>query len=116
MSYDLCFWSQEGSVNQTPEEIYSDLCAGKTVLGLLEIPTDAFLDRISKAFPGSIKENEGSVFWENGKYSFHASCGAQGVGIACSGGAGEWMNVFVDIGLEFDCALYDPQINERFTC
>ena len=114
MSYDLNFWDQEDFVNKDPKEIYLDLCEGKEVEGLVFINIDSFFERILEEFPEANKESDGSIFWEGSEHSFQATCGPQHIRIDCYGEPGEWMNVFIDIGNEFSCPLYDPQVNERF--
>lgn len=114
MSYDLNFWDQENFVEKDPREIYRELCEGKEVEGLLYISTDAFFKRILEEFPGASKESDGSLFWKGEENSFQATSGPQHIRIDCYGTPGEWMNVFIDIGNEFSCPLYDPQVDQRF--
>ena len=113
MSYDLNFWNESAGFKAEPLDAYRSLSDGVPVDGLNQIDIDSFYKRIIQEFPGT-EESNGFLDWEVGNNSFQVSSSSQLVRVDCYGGPGEWMNVFIDIGKEFGCPLYDPQTNERF--
>ncbi|USH05322.1 hypothetical protein K6Q96_19120 [Grimontia kaedaensis] len=114
MSYDLNFWSEPKGFESDPLEIYRALSDGSPFDGLYQINVAGFYKRIIEAFPGT-KESNGFLDWEGEENSFQVSSSSQHVRVDCYGEPGEWMNVFIDIGKEFSCPLYDPQTDMRFT-
>ena len=114
MSYDLNFWNEPEGFKAAPLDVYRSLSEGVPVDGLSQIDVAGFYKRIIQEFPGT-EEANGFLDWEGEENSFQVSSSAQHVRIDCYGQPGEWMNVFIDIGKEFGCPLYDPQTNERFT-
>ena len=114
MSYDLNFWNQPAGFKAEPLEVYQNLSGGISFEGLLHIDIEGFYKRIIQEFPNSA-ESKGFIDWEGESNSFQVSSSAQHVRVDCYGEPGEWMNVFIDIGKEFGCTLYDPQTNERYS-
>jgi hypothetical protein len=52
--------------------------------------------------------------WQGANGSFQIYTTSQFFRIDCYGMDGEDINKFIDVGAEFDCPLYDPQVNQRF--
>lgn len=113
MSYDLNFWNEPEDFKLAPLDVYRSLSDGLPVEGLSQIDVSGFYKRIIQEFPGT-EESNGFLDWEGEENSFQVFSSSQHVRVDCYGTLGEWMNVFIDIGKEFGCPLYDPQINERF--
>lgn len=113
MSYDLNFWNEPADFKEKPQNVYRSLSDGVPVDGLNQIDVCGFYKRIIQEFP-SAEESHGFLNWEGESNSFQVSSSSQHVRIDCYGETGEWMNVFIDIGKEFGCPLYDPQTNERY--
>lgn len=115
MSYNLVFWKQEGELDCAPHEIYTALLANELVDGLYELPGDDFLNDILDIFHDAYRDADNSVVWKGEDRGFQAIAGSQHVLIECQGPTDECLNVFIDIGRNYSCLLYDPQTNERFT-
>ncbi len=114
MSYDINFWKQSAGFSRAPQEIYEQLCDGKPVDGLVDLPVHEFLARIKAVFPGTT-ENAGTLdFDSENSGAFQVSWPPQHVRVDCYQMPGEEMNKFIDIAAEFGCPLYDPQTGERF--
>jgi hypothetical protein len=114
MSYDLVFWKQKPACSAAPSAIYRELMNDAAVEGLEVIPIVEFLARVHKKFPG-IVQDRGLVFWDGGRRGlFEIYSSAQHVHFSCRQVPGEDMNVLVDIGAEFGCPLYDPQVDKRY--
>ena len=115
MSYELVFWKQASDSADPPSRIYGLLLDGAVPNGLEEIPVENLLDRVRGAFPGVI-EDGGLVFWEGGdRGMFEVSWSPRHVHFCCRGLEAEEMNRLIDIAHEFDCPLYDPQVDVRYT-
>jgi hypothetical protein len=114
MSYDLNFWNEPAGFKAAPLDVYRSLSDGVPFDGLSQIDVAGFYKRIIQEFP-STEEDNGFLDWEGEDNSFQVSSSTQHVRIDCYGDPGDWMDVFIDIGKEFGCPLYDPQTDERFT-
>lgn len=114
MSYDLNFWRQDTSVTRVPAETYADLCEEVPVQGLATLPIDKYLQRIKDTFPGCAA-SQTTVNWEGEEGAFQVSWSEQHVRIDCYNLNPDAMNRLIDIGLEFDCPLYDPQVDQRYS-
>jgi hypothetical protein len=86
VSYELNFWKQNPGVRLDSQETYERLSNG-------DLPIEQMMEKVRQAF------SEG---WTQ---FFRVDCGRM---------TGEEMNVFIDIGIEFGCPLYDPQTGQRF--
>lgn len=118
MSYDLNFWRQKPDEARSPLAIYQALCAGESVEGLVELPITEMVAAILEAFPGSTSgpNGESGLFIEDidGGGALMAGWSPVHLRVDCYGATGEAMNRVIDVGLRFECPLYDPQVNERF--
>jgi hypothetical protein len=113
MSYDLGFWKQYPGSTLDPQGVYERLSDGESVEGLEDLPTDRILGRIAETFAEGWERLD-PTNWESSQGSFQVSTTPQGFRIDCYGIAGEVMNLFLEIGQEFGCRLYDPQTGVRF--
>lgn len=122
MSYDLAFWRQTESYQGEPESTYHRLVEGDSVEGLQVIDIETMLAAIQAQFPGVVREPNGDEEWmhyvrEDGKGSdsgFEVTWSSQHLLVTCRRSSNEDMNAFIDIAQAGGCALYDPQVNERF--
>jgi hypothetical protein len=113
VSYDLGFWKVKPGVKLEAQEVYEKLCRGERVEGLEEPPIEEIIERIHKAFAVGWTRLDHWT-WEAPKKSFQVFTTPQFFHLNCGGMTGQEMNVFVEIGLEFDCFLYDPQTGIRY--
>lgn len=115
VSYDLVFWKQsKKKLALGAQRIYEQLVDGKSVNGLETIPAAEFIGRIRKAFPG-IKTEGGLTYWEgNERGMFELYSSDQHVHCCCRQLTADDMNKLIEIASEFECPLYDPQVNQRF--
>lgn len=113
MSRQLVFWKYNDGVNPDNKKVYEAICEGSDVEGLSELPTDLILKRVNEVFCDYEKIDEYNFDSEKGSFTFTAS--KQSVIFDC-GWSTEFdeLNKMIDLMKEFDCPLYDPQINERF--
>ena len=114
MSYDLDFWKYKKDVYLDNQSVYEQLCEEETIDGLEDLPIEKIVGDIADAFKNWERVADDS--WENktGKGSFQIMTTPQFVRIDCYGMDGEDMNKFIDVMLEYDCPLYDPQVPQRF--
>lgn len=115
MSYDLNFWKQKAGVKLDPQVVYEKLSDGKRVKGLETLPIDQILTRFQEVFAKGWEQLD-PLNWERkrSKGSFQIFTTPQYFRVDCYGMSGEDMNKIVDIGLDFDCPLFDPQVGKRF--
>jgi hypothetical protein len=115
MSYDLVFWKQTCDCTDRPAHIHRLLVEGEIPDGLEEIPVDRLLDRVREIFPGIISVG-GLEFWEGeDRGMFEVSRSQRHVHFCCRGLVASEMNRLIEIAHEFDCPLYDPQVDTRFS-
>jgi hypothetical protein len=121
MSYDLYFWQQNISCQLAPEHVVEHLCKGEYVQGVERLPVYAISSRIKLEFPGIVENSLDSpacpkqLLWDNAeKGCFIAYPCMQYLCIESHQATGEVLNRLIDIALEFNCLLYDPQTNQRY--
>ena len=115
MSYDLNFWKyadERSSSNH--QNLYELLSDGQFVEGLLEIPVEAIVSRISQVFLAEGWTTIDQTSWERGIGMFQLFTTPQFIRVDCYGMDGDGMNRFIDIAAEFKLPLYDPQVSTRF--
>lgn len=113
MSYDLNFWKYKPGISLDHQAVYGQLSEGEEVEGLEDLPIEALLARIGEVF--SDWEQLDRLNYESpGRGAFQLSTTRQSLRVDCYGMVGEDMNHFIDIGAEFACPLYDPQVGQRF--
>ncbi len=119
VSYDLIFWRQDEPLPETPEAIYQRLVGGDRVEGIADLDLESFLAALITQFPGAVREPNGETEWidwtaEDTPASFQLEWSPQHVVVFCRRTSNEDMNRLINIALDHDCRLYDPQVNERF--
>ena len=113
MSYDLDFWRYKAGVNLDHQKVYEQLSDGQRVEGLEDLPIHAVVRRVNELFTDWEKLDD--VTFDGGERgSFQLFTTPQFFRVDCYGMAGDEMNKFVDVGNEFGCPLYDPQVGQRF--
>jgi len=113
MGHDLNFWRYQECVALSHQDVCERLSGGKKVEGLVDLPIVNILTRIADSFSADWTRF-GNDCWESDRGAFQLFTTDQFVHVSCYGMNGDDMNIFIDILLEFDCPLYDPQIGERF--
>ncbi|HET6870387.1 MAG TPA: hypothetical protein VFH80_31025 [Solirubrobacteraceae bacterium] len=117
MSYDLCFWSERPGAGLAPQTVYEKLLAGGDVDGLLQLPIDAYLEALAKAFPGGRREPNGAgewFVWEGSDSMFEVWWSAVHVLVIMRPLDEDSANRLIDLAALFGAPLYDPQTGERF--
>ncbi len=113
MSRQLVFWKNTDGFHMDSREIYLKLCNDENISGLEKLDTDKILRRISDVFSDWYRPDEYN--FESGKASFTVEVYENAVIFECSENMDYGsLNNIIDIMLESDCPLYDPQINVRF--
>lgn len=113
MSYDLNFWKQKRGVKLDAQETYERLSDGQHVDGLDGLPIEQMMEGVRQAFSVGWTQLD-SVTWEAPRKSFQVFTTPQFFRVDCGGMTGEEMNLFIEIGIEFGCRLYDPQTGMRY--
>ena len=116
MSYDLDFWKYKDKSNQDHQKTYEALSDGETLDSVEELPIEKMKERVAELF-SSGWERLDDLTWEAGsddRGSFQLFTTAQFFRVDCYGMEGDDMNHFIDIGVEFGCPLYDPQVSQRY--
>ena len=112
MGYDLNFWKYQPGKVLDHLETYQKLSDGKEVDGLEELPIEKITERVKQVF--ATWEQLDWQTWQSANGSFQIYVTPQLFRVDCYGMNGDDMNLFIDIGAEFGCPLYDPQVNQRF--
>jgi hypothetical protein len=123
MSYDLYFWRQTDDTQMRPGEVMNILSKDEPVYGIAAFPRD-HVRRVLKEYFPDIQDGDFELTWEGaGSYfemSFsHANekdvhlivvnCGYELLK------SPEAMNRLIDACTSLGCALYDPQVDKRFS-
>ncbi|HEX4591098.1 MAG TPA: hypothetical protein VH120_14265 [Gemmataceae bacterium] len=95
------------------QKTYQRLSNGEHIEGLEELPIEEMMQRVRTAFSLGWMQLD-RVTWEAPKKSFQVFTTPQFFRVDCGGMTGEEINVFIDIGNEFGCPLYDPQTGKRY--
>ena len=116
MSMDYSFWKYKDGIYLDNQKIYEALSNGDYVDGLEEIPINVILDKVAQTFTDYKHDEFDKSSWESEtKGSFMTFTTPQFFRVDVYGQMPqENINKFIDIMLELDCPLYDPQINVRF--
>ena len=113
MSYDINFWRQERPLAAPPEDIYAKLCDGEPVPGLRTLPKAEVLARIKQVFP-AFDPSESFPLIGTADGSIEVSWSDQHFRFDLHGESESAAQKLADIMREFDCPMYDPQINTRY--
>ena len=114
MSRHFAFWKYEDGIYLENHKVYEEACCDcKNINGLSVLPINDILCRVNKIFDSY--ENLGEYNYESDEGSFTITVTEQTVLFECSWSMSETeLNKIIDVMLEFDCPLYDPQISVRF--
>lgn len=114
MSRHLAFWRYEDGVYLDNQKVYETACLEEQPTeGLSVLPIGNILKRVNEVF--SDYDVLDRYDYEGTKGSFTIIATEQSVLFDCSFSMLETeLNKIIDIMLEFDCPVYDPQINTRF--
>ena len=82
--------------------------------GLEELPIDLIVKRVNEVFEAEGWTKLDDQNWESDNGAFQIFTTHQFFRVDCYGMVGDDMNLFIDIGSEFGCPLYDPQTGVRF--
>lgn len=113
MSYDIIFWKLEQPLSVPPVEIYRKLCQGQKVDGLSALPVNAICMRIKNLFAG-FDPREKFPLIRTSTCSIEASWSSQHFRFDLRGDWGSVPQEIVQIMAEFECPMYDPQIDKRY--
>ena len=118
MSHDLVFWRQNTDEVRTPTEIYEAICSGQPVDGLIELDIDGVLDRVSAVVDGVEREDEHhQLHWTSSDQStsFVVEWTSHWLIVLLTGSwSNQIANDLMQAAFDGGCALYDPQVNQRF--
>lgn len=118
MSYDLNFWKYKENFRgeRDHQKIYQKLSDGLFVEGLEDLPINKILKKIHEVFSALQWQKRDDLNWEShsGRGSFQIFTTDQFFRVDCYGMDGEDMNKLIDIAIEFECPLYDPQVDKRY--
>jgi hypothetical protein len=119
VSYDLAFWRQEEDFDGRPEDIYRQLLEGHAVDGLVAIGVATVLAAARERFPAMTQIDPASTWllWESADAQavMELAWSDRHVHAVCRSMTEDDMNELIDICLDAGCALYDPQLGERFS-
>ena len=114
MSYDLNFWKYKDGVYLDNQKVYESLSNGELVDGLEGLPIPDILKSIESNFKAPTWVKLDDLTYESESGAFQIFTTSQFFRIDCYDMSGDDMNLFIDIGNEFSCPLYDPQVGQRF--
>jgi hypothetical protein len=111
VSYDLAFWKQVPGTPADHQTTYERVLEEERVEGLADLPGDSILARIAETDGW---ERLDQYNWEAAQGAFQVWIGPQCFIVHSYSLPGEVLNLFIEIGVEFGCRLYDPQVGERY--
>lgn len=113
MGRQLVFWKNTESIYPDSHKVYEKICSEENISRLENLDINKILGRVSDVFSDWYILDEYNFESENG--SFTVETYENAVLFECSESMDySSLNKIIDIMLEFDCPLYDPQINVRF--
>lgn len=114
MSVDLNFWKYADGIYLDNQQVYFKACCeGEAVEGLEQLPLAEVMQKLRTTF-SEWTQNAPDDFSREGHGAFQIYTTSQIVRFDCYGMSGDDMNLLMDVMLDFDCPLYDPQISTRF--
>lgn len=116
MSYDLNFWREKPGVKLDPQAVYEMFCDGEeAVEGLENISGNLFIKKLAKSFNTWTREGDGDWVSKDSMSSIQVTYNTQWIRVDCRGDvSSKDMNAIIQIANDMGCALYDPQVPERF--
>ena len=114
MSYDLDFWKYKEGIRLNHQKVYERLSNGDQVDGLETLPIPEIIAAVSSAFSAGW-EHPDKETWEGGDRGiFQVFTTPQFFRFDCYGMEDEDTNRLIEIGKNFGCPLYDPQVGKRY--
>jgi len=114
MSFCLHFWNQSSCCTLDPPEVLEQLAEGNVLPGIEPIPFDRICDRLVEEFPSIENFGSPSFTWESGDECFLMYIGKYHIEVESHGATTDTLNRVIDLAIEFDCRLYDPQTGVRY--
>ena len=114
MSRPLAFGKYENGGYLDNQKVYEEVCCDeKRLEGLSALPIESIISKVGEVFADYDKLDDRN--YESGNGGFSISTTEQSVLFDCGWSMPETeLNKIIDIMLEYDCPLYDPQIETRF--
>lgn len=114
MSRHMAFWKYNDNTYLDNQKVYEESCCSENFVdGLAMLPISDILLRVDEVFDSYDKLDDST--YESAKGAFSISATKQSVLFDCGWSMDEAeLNKIIDTMLEFDCPLYDPQIETRF--
>ena len=113
--YELLFWNYLEGIYLNHHEVYEAISEEQPEIeGLEALPVQVILNRIASVFSKWEKVDDKSWKNHNGVGAFQVRTTPQSIKIDCYGTEGKTMDALVNIMEEFKCALYDPQVPQRY--
>ena len=113
MSYDLNFWRYKSGIQMDHQKVYEQLSDGQTVEGLETLPIESIRQKFATKFAvGWDQPDQNS--WEGDKGAFQIFTTDQFFRVDCYGLNSDTMNQIIDVLVEFECPLFDPQVGQRY--
>ncbi len=122
MSYDLYFWREEENLKESADKICELLSDDSQVQGVATLARSVVRQRFRDIFP-EIDDGNIDMDWEGAGSYFQISFNhadeknVNCIIITCGYkllDSPDTMNLIIDVGNSLGCALYDPQVGERF--
>ncbi len=122
MSYDLHFWREDTATGRKPVEVRDLLLEGNDVPQLATWPIEGVKAAFHRHFP-DIDDQGVRLWWEGDNSYFYVEFRyadekqVQMISVSCGWkllDSPDTMNRIIDVGHSLGCALYDPQVDERF--
>lgn len=115
MSIDLNFWKYKNGTYINDHEIYLKACCAGEKMSILEkLPIEEILEKVAVIFSEWECKDKHNYKKKAEGDSFCIFVTSQIVRFDCYSMSSDDINLLIDIMLEFDCPLYDPQILKRF--
>ena len=123
MSYDLYFWREGRKTDESASVVCERLGNDEDVEGVEHLSVELLKARFLESFP-TIEDEGAQLNWEGHDSYFQVSWSvSMGMGktqmivISCGFKLLDdenLMNRIIDVGQSLGCALYDPQVGQRF--
>ena len=112
--YLICCRYKETAARDHSKVYRQAACEGRQLEELETLPIDEMLKKVAAVFSDWTVQNGGTLFKKEGRGAFQIFTTPQVLRFDCFGMSEEDMNALMDVPLDFDCPLYDPQLETRF--
>lgn len=113
MSYDLVFWKSKSGRNESPGSVIDALEADEQVSHVMTLPTDEIKKHLEQVL-GNQWSGFDTNMWQGPSCNIDALIDPKYVYLTCYGCNDVTMNLIIDAMKQFECPLYDPQVDQRF--